>query len=91
MTHGPPYNILDKTRNGENVGCEDLLERIKAIKPYVHIFGHIHEAYGVLEKTWEVTDQDRKKTIFINASTTTINYKPENAAVVFDFPPLHPL
>ncbi|CAB4406726.1 unnamed protein product [Rhizophagus irregularis] len=92
MTHGPPYNILDKTHHsGENVGCEDLLERIKVIKPYVHIFGHIHEAYGVLEKTWESTDQDRKKTIFINASTTTIEYEPENAAVVFDYPPTHPL
>ncbi|RGB44021.1 Metallo-dependent phosphatase-like protein [Rhizophagus diaphanus] len=92
MTHGPPYKILDKTHHtGENVGCVDLLERIKVIKPYVHIFGHIHEAYGVLEKTWESTDQDRKKTIFINASTTTIKYEPENAAVVFDYPPSHPL
>ncbi|RIA91774.1 Metallo-dependent phosphatase-like protein [Glomus cerebriforme] len=94
MTHGPPNNILDKTYKGDNVGCKDLLERIEEIKPYVHVFGHIHEGYGILEKTWESTenqDQDRKKTIFINASTNTLNYSPENTAVIFDFPPLNSL
>ena len=52
----------------------------------------------MFEKTWEPADpsenrdqdnQDRRKTIFINASTTTRAYRPENAAVVFDFPPLN--
>ncbi|CAI2194029.1 13245_t:CDS:2, partial [Funneliformis geosporum] len=84
MTHGPPYGILDVTNHdGKNVGCKDLLERIQNIKPYVHIFGHIHEGYGVLEKTWN--SADGKKTIFINASTTTRKYRPENNTVVFDF------
>ncbi|CAG8727539.1 8579_t:CDS:1, partial [Funneliformis mosseae] len=87
MTHGPPYGILDETFHGTNAGCNDLLERIEKIKPYVHVFGHIHEGYGVFEKTWKSVD--RKKTTFINASTTTIEYKPENAIVVFDIPPLN--
>ena len=48
VLHGPPYGILDKTREGENVGCKALLEtiqtKLKALK--VCIFGHIHESYG---------------------------------------------
>ena len=47
ITHGPPFGILDRTNSGKNVGCLDLLDRIKTIKPKCHIFGHIHEAYGI--------------------------------------------
>ena len=47
------------------------------VKPLVHIFGHIHEAYGVTEK-------DGIK--FINASTLTEKYAPTNKPVVFDLP-----
>ena len=39
ITHGPPYGILDKTSGSENVGCEDLYEAVKRIKPKYHIFG----------------------------------------------------
>lgn len=46
ITHGPPYGILDRTPSGEHVGCELLLERIKEIKPKIHVFGHIHCEYG---------------------------------------------
>ena len=88
MTHGPPYNILDKTLEGVNTGCKELLERIKEIRPYISVFGHIHEGYGVFEKTWnaEKEENNRKKTTFINASTVTRKYNPENAPIVFDFP-----
>jgi Icc-related predicted phosphoesterase len=46
ITHGPPFGILDKTRYGDSVGCEDLLNRVTKVKPLVHAFGHIHESYG---------------------------------------------
>ena len=33
ITHGPPKNILDETREGDHPGCYDLLERIKEVRP----------------------------------------------------------
>jgi hypothetical protein len=47
------------------------------IHPQYHIFGHIHEGYGV------TTDGHTK---FINASTCTLRYKPVNPPIVFDIP-----
>lgn len=51
VSHGPAYGILDAVvyANGdkkEHVGCNDLAEAIKRIKPDLHICGHIHSAYG---------------------------------------------
>lgn len=47
ITHGPPYDILDKNEYGDCCGCVHLLHEVKTrIKPRVHIFGHIHETYG---------------------------------------------
>lgn len=77
VTHGPPMTILDETHSGDHVGCEDLLRRVREISPRLHIFGHIHEAYGVLK---------RGDTIFANASICTLEYKPTNAPIVFDLP-----
>ena len=65
LTHGPPRGILDMTMRGEYVGCEQLLERIKEVKPLVHSFGHIHEARG------KVVDGD---TLFLNSSVVNLNY-----------------
>lgn len=75
ITHGPVYNILDKTIRGQNVGCEDLLQTVLQIKPKVHICGHIHEAYGVF---------DNDNTRFINASLLDEKYNCINAPVIFD-------
>lgn len=48
ITHGPPMDILDElTIGGRHVGCQYLAERIKKVKPKVHIFGHIHETAGI--------------------------------------------
>lgn len=78
ITHGPPYKILDKTISGSYAGCEDLLNEIKnRIKPKFHIFGHIHEGYGVHEE---------EGTTFINASTCTLSYRPNNKPIVFTLP-----
>ncbi len=76
VTHGPPYGILDKTFYGkEHVGCKDLLDKVEEVKPLIHSFGHIHEAYGK-----QVIDN----TLFINASSCTLQYKPTNKAHVVD-------
>ena len=76
ITHGPPHNILDWCPGG-HVGCEDLLSAVlKLPKLKYHIFGHIHESYGI-EKFLDVT--------YINASNCTGNYIPSNPPIVFDY------
>jgi len=67
ITHGPPMHIMDKVfYNNESVGCWDLAQKIKEIKPKLHIFGHIHSQEGVLEKDG---------TIYVNASVVDEEYQ----------------
>jgi Icc-related predicted phosphoesterase len=76
VTHGPAYDILDRTTGGVLTGCEDLRAKIEEIKPKYHVFGHIHEAYGMKQ----VGD-----TTFINASVLDEQYRMANAPIVLDF------
>jgi Icc-related predicted phosphoesterase len=48
ITHGPAWGFLDDVEGNRNVhlGCELLAERIKQIKPKIHICGHIHSGHG---------------------------------------------
>ena len=46
ITHTPPLGILDFDDN-INYGSEKLLARIAAVKPQVHLFGHIHSDHGI--------------------------------------------
>ncbi len=76
ITHGPPYGILDEVlRDPRPVGCRDLLRRIEDIQPRVHVFGHIHEGYGQLE---------RDGTLFVNAASVDVRYKPLNPPIVWE-------
>jgi Icc-related predicted phosphoesterase len=65
VTHGPPRGIGDRTRDGEQVGCQQLRERIRECRPLLHLFGHIHEARG----DWTVEGIQ-----CVNASVTTVGY-----------------
>jgi Icc-related predicted phosphoesterase len=47
VTHGPPLGFGDRTRREQRVGCEDLLRRVRVVRPKLHLFGHIHEDPGV--------------------------------------------
>lgn len=74
ITHGPPYLTLDSTRSGLRVGCPILAERIKKITSIkVHVFGHIHEAAGIVEKDG---------VIYVNASTLDLYYDVKNSPVI---------
>ena len=74
ITHGPPFGILDDTERGEKVGCADLMDIIQTrVKPRLHVFGHIHEAYG---------QQQVDDTLFVNASMVNLAYFPVNQAIV---------
>ncbi len=77
ITHGPPLGHGDLVARGERVGCRDLLERVRRIKPRYHLFGHIHEAYG--------TTADGTTT-YVNASTCDLGYRPIHAPVVLSYP-----
>jgi len=48
VTHGPAWGLLDDVegRRGQHLGCELLAEKIKQIKPKIHVCGHIHSGYG---------------------------------------------
>lgn len=78
ITYGPPKGIGDEANLGfkcHNVGCIDLLARIHQLSLKAHIFGHIHEGYGEVQ---------RGQTKLINASTCTARYEPRNAPVVIE-------
>lgn len=48
ITHGPPMGIMDIGYGEVHGGCEDLLARVKEIKPKYHLFGHFHKGYGTI-------------------------------------------
>lgn len=71
VTHGPPKGILDlsfdRNRNLEYCGDSALLKRVLDVKPKYHIFGHIHDCEGVINKGIRIY-QD---ITFVNASCVT--------------------
>lgn len=75
ITHTPPGQILDLTSLGERVGCRELAKQVALVEPRLHVFGHIHEAYGVL---------NRGKTKYVNACTCSLQYIPNQPAIVID-------
>lgn len=48
------------------------------VKPKLHVFGHIHESYGI---------EEQKGIIFHNASATNVAYKLVNPCRVFEIEP----
>lgn len=63
VTHTPPQGILDRTNDGQNIGCPVLGRRISGqTRPRLHCFGHVHEARGTV-----IIDD----TVFMNASSNT--------------------
>jgi Icc-related predicted phosphoesterase len=75
ITHGPPLGQGDLCYDARRVGCEDLLDRIRVIKPKIHVFGHIHEGRGI-------THYD--DIYFINACSVDFSYSPIHKAIIFD-------
>lgn len=65
VTHGPPKDIMDLSYRDPrgSSGCKYLFNRVREIKPKLHVFGHIHEQPGVL---------DFGETKFVNAAKTVI-------------------
>jgi len=68
LTHGPPRGTCDFTASGEYAGSESLWSLIHACSPSFHVFGHIHEGYGIA-----VSDAPRCMT-FANVSLVDADY-----------------
>ena len=64
ITHQPPKNILDLSE-GYGYGSLELRNVVMRIRPRVHLFGHIHDAAGI------VTAGD---TVFSNGAVLTGSY-----------------
>ena len=80
ITHGPAFGYLDKIIGQyENLGCELLANRIKTIKPKIHVCGHIHSGYGY------VFDGD---THFINASVLDEQYQYTQKPLTVEWDPV---
>ncbi|XP_056338056.1 metallophosphoesterase domain-containing protein 1 isoform X1 [Oenanthe melanoleuca] len=79
ITHGPPLGFLDWVpKKMQRVGCVELLNTVqRRIQPRLHVFGHIHEGYGVMADG---------TTTYVNASVCTVNYQPLNPPIVIDLP-----
>lgn len=82
ITHGPPQTKLDTSGppwNTPLLGCELLMERVKELKPKIHVFGHIHGGYGY------VFDGN---THYFNASVLNERYEIANKPMTIDWNPI---
>lgn len=80
ISHGPPYMILDNIspleQYPQHVGCWDLANYLKRIKPKVSLHAHIHESFG---RTVE------HGTHFYNVSICNEMYQPLNPVTVIEY------
>lgn len=75
VTHGPPFGYGDLTTYGKrvSVGCPDLLEAVKRVKPKYHFFGHIHEGCES-DTIMEMKHENGKRTLLCNVSVLNESY-----------------
>ncbi len=86
ITHSPPFGVLDQVVKGdrfieghqcdkfENVGSLHLYLLLKyALRPRLHVFGHIHEGYG--------QEQRFTNCISVNASHVNERYQSVNKLI----------
>lgn len=79
ITHSPPLGVLDKTQSGLSAGSPALFGWLKYVeRPRLHVFGHIHEAYGQKEFFASYND---KMMISVNASHVNERYQPVNKPI----------
>jgi Icc-related predicted phosphoesterase len=72
VSHGPPYLRLDRNLQGMACGAYHLTEYVQKQKPHSHVFGHIHEAHGIVEDG---------NTRYFNVAHVNANYEPTHYPV----------
>ena len=110
ITHGPPMGIGDQCVRfptgvkgynyiippTEHLGCSDLLIKVRAVNPELHIFGHIHGGRGLYPPTpgdqpdWKPSFENkqwnpRMKTQFANVAFCDEAYQPTGNPFTFWF------
>ena len=91
ITHSPPYGIFDEVTRDvcieghqcdkvEHVGSHSLLYYSQMHQPKLHVFGHIHESYGMQRPNLGFIDLDGYP-IYVNASHVNVRYQPVNKPV----------
>jgi len=66
ITHTPPAGVLDLPGSmTRHIGCQALTERLHALTPRAHCFGHVHASRGT---------QARGETTFVNAAVVGGKY-----------------
>jgi len=86
ITHEPPYGIFDQVDFSEgdssaySVGSHSLKYCVQMLMPKLHVFGHVHEGYGMQRPNLEFVDLDGYP-IFVNASHVNEYYKPVNKPI----------
>ncbi|SJX62970.1 uncharacterized protein SRS1_13794 [Sporisorium reilianum f. sp. reilianum] len=90
ITHTPPHTLgkLDAIHDGTPVGCEELTRRLTAprtapdaLRPLLHVFGHIHEARGVHLLARDGEDE----TVLVNAALVEYDQDMWNKHRVFSY------
>lgn len=59
VTHEPPFTILDR-----RIGSVEVAEAVRALRPRLHLFGHIHALGGRAE--------NHDATVHVNAATRAV-------------------
>jgi Icc-related predicted phosphoesterase len=82
ITHSPPQGVLDKCTHSEpmypqHAGCELLRERILQVQPKYHLFGHVHEGFGMNPYALEPT-------VCVNTSVCNLQYQVKNLPVIIE-------
>lgn len=83
VTHGPAFGILDEIPQQDgtlyHAGSTSLLGWLRYVeRPLLHVFGHIHEAYGRKEA---FASYDGKMVQSVNCSYVNEHYKPVNKPI----------
>lgn len=80
VTHGSAWAKVDTIiEQGIPLGCDLLAERVKVVKPRIHLCGHIHNGYGY------VFDGD---THYFNAAVLDAKYYCTQKPLTSDWDPL---
>jgi Icc-related predicted phosphoesterase len=76
ISHGPPLGILDSDPISVlHAGCTELLDAVMRVRPKLHVFGHVHGAYGVFQT---------EHTTFVNATLIGVHGAVDRAPFVFE-------
>lgn len=76
ITHGPPRGILDgASQRKKQQGCDRVLAPVRRLRPRLHVFGHIHEPYGVFRSP---------STLFVNAALAGPDYSVTRRPIEID-------